>query len=145
MTPDVNVLVAAFRRDHAHHLAAKSWLAESLAGSGPGAPLRLLPPVVAGFLRIVTNTRVFVQADNIENAVAFIDALLGAPDVEITVVGEEWPHLRRLCLDGKLAGNAVPDAWLAAAVVQLGEHLVTFDAGLRKLLKRAQVTLLPTS
>lgn len=38
--------------------------------------------------------------------------------------------------------NDVPDAWLAAAVTQLGEHLVTFDADFKKLLSQKQVTVL---
>ena len=52
------------------------------------------------------------------------------------------PILRRLCVDKKLAANDIPDAWLAAAVVELGEHLVTFDTDFKKLLKRTQVTVL---
>ena len=36
----------------------------------------------------------------------------------------------------------MPDGWLAAAVVQLGDHLVTFDAGFKNLLRREQFTLL---
>ncbi len=43
-----------------------------------------------------------------------------------------------------LSGNAVPDAWLAASVIGLGEHLVTFDAGFRRLLPRRQLTVLPS-
>jgi hypothetical protein len=50
--------------------------------------------------------------------------------------------LRRLCLDRQLGGNEVPDAWLAAAVSQRGEHLVSFDRDFRKLLPRGQFTLL---
>lgn len=50
--------------------------------------------------------------------------------------------LRQLCMDKKLAANDVPDAWLAAAVIQFGEHLVTFDADFRKLLRRTQLTVL---
>ena len=142
MTPDVNVLVAAFRQDHSHHASASRWLANTLKANGPGGPLRLLPPVVAGFLRLVTNPRVFQQTDSIENAVAFIDALLNAPGVEMIVTGEEWPQFRQLCLDGKLQGNAIPDAWIAASVARQGDHLVTFDHDFKKLLRREQVTLL---
>ena len=47
-----------------------------------------------------------------------------------------------LCTEKKLTANDIPDAWLAAAVIQLGERLVTFDAGLRKLLRRTQVAVL---
>ncbi len=36
-------------------------------------------------------------------------------------------------------------AWLAAAVIQLGEHLFAFDRGFKKLLKRTQFTVLAAS
>jgi hypothetical protein len=54
--------------------------------------------------------------------------------------------LRQLCLDKQLGGNDLPDAWLAAAALHLGEHLVSFDRDLRKLVARSQFTLLkPTA
>ena len=51
-------------------------------------------------------------------------------------------QLRQLCLDKQLSGNDLPDAWLAAATLHLGEHLVSFDRGFRKLIGRSQFTLL---
>lgn len=36
----------------------------------------------------------------------------------------------------------VPDVWLAASVREAGDHLVTFDTGFRRLLKRAELTIL---
>jgi hypothetical protein len=74
--------------------------------------------------------------------VAFIDALLASPGVQLAPLGPEWSKLRQLCLEKPLGGNDVPDAWLAAAVAQRGEHLVTFDRDFRKLLARGQFTLL---
>ena len=45
-----------------------------------------------------------------------------------------------------LSGNSLPDAWLAAATMHLGEHLVSFDRDFRKLVGRSQFTLLePTA
>ena len=61
---------------------------------------------------------------------------------ELARLGAEWPVLRQLCLNKGLVGNDLPDAWLVAATLQLGEHLVTFDRDFKKLLGRAQVTLL---
>ena len=142
MTPDINILVAAFRRDHMHHQPARNWLVDAIKRDHAGMPVRLLPLVVAGFLRLVTNPKVFAQPDPVEQAVAFVDALLDSPHVQLAASGEEWPQLRQLCLDGSLRGNAIPDAWLAATVLRLGEHLVTFDAGFKGLLRREQVTLL---
>lgn len=142
MTPDVNVLIAASRSDHPHHKTAYAWLDKTVATCTNGASLRLMPMVVASFLRLVTNAKIFVHPTPVENAVEFLDALLAVPGVEMPALGTEWPTLRQLCLENKLSANDIPDAWLAAAVVQLGEHLVTFDADFKKLLKRTQVTIL---
>jgi len=142
MTPDVNVLVAASRSDHPHHQAAFACLEEAVVACADGASLKLMPMVVASFLRLVTNAKIFVQPTPVEDAVRFLDALLAVPGVEVPSLGAEWPMLRQLCLDRKLIANAIPDAWLAAAVIQLGEHLVTFDTEFKKLLRRTQVTFL---
>jgi hypothetical protein len=142
MTPDVNVLVAASRTDHPHHAVARDWLEEALGASGAGAALTLMPMVLAGFLRLVTSPKIFQQATPIEDAVAFVDALLAWPGVQLASLGPEWTELRQLCLDRQLGGNDVPDAWLSAAVARLGEHLVSFERDFRKLLARGQFTLL---
>lgn len=142
MTPDVNVLVAASRSDHPHHAVARDWLAQAMEASRGGAPLTLMPMVLASFLRLVTSPKIFQQATPIDDAVAFIDALLASPGVQLAPLGPEWAKLRRLCLDSQLSGNDLPDAWLAAAVVHLGEHLVSFDRDFRKLLARSQFTWL---
>lgn len=82
MTPDVNVLIAAFRRDHQHHAVAIRWLTGARVACADGREsLALLPMVIAGFLRLVTNQRVFTEPDSIEDAVAFVDALLDSPGV----------------------------------------------------------------
>lgn len=142
MTPDVNVLVAASRSDHPHHSVAREWLEQALDASAAGAALTLMPMVLASFLRLVTSSRIFQFETPIGDAVAFLDALLDSPGVQLAPLGPEWSKLRQLCLDRRLGGNAVPDAWLSAAVEHLGEHLVSFDRDFRKLLPRNQFTLL---
>jgi toxin-antitoxin system PIN domain toxin len=142
MTPDVNVVVAASRTDHPHHAVARAWLEDTVAAAEAGASLTLMPMVLASFLRLVTSPRIFQVATPIEDALAFIDALLASPGVQLAPLGPEWSKLRQLCIDKQLSGNAVPDAWLSAAVVHLGEHLVSFDRDFRKLLGRSQFTLL---
>jgi hypothetical protein len=142
MTPDVNVLIAASRSDHPHHKTAYTCLDEAIAACSHGASLKLMPMVVAGFLRLVTSSRIFVHPTPVEDAMGFLDALFAVPGIEMPSLGAEWPILRQLCMERKLTANAIPDAWLAAAVIHLGEHLVTFDADFKKLLRRAQVTVL---
>jgi toxin-antitoxin system PIN domain toxin len=142
MTPDVNVLVAASRTDHPHHAVARDWLEGAVGASGAGAAFTLMPMVLASFLRLVTSPKIFQVATPIEDAVAFVDALLASPGVQLAPLGPEWSKLRQLCLDKQLRGNDVPDAWLSAAVAHMGEHLVSFDRDFRKLLARSQFTLL---
>lgn len=142
MTPDVNVLIAASRSDHPHHKIAYACINEAVAACADGASLKLMPMVIASFLRLVTNPKIFIHPTPMEDAIGFVDALLAVPGVDMPTLGVEWPMLRQLCIAKKLAANDIPDAWLAAAVVQLGEHLITFDTDFRKLLSRTQVTIL---
>ena len=142
MTPDVNVLIAASRSDHPHHKAAYACLDEAIAACADGATLKLMPMVVTSFLRLVTNSKIFVHPAPVEDAMGFLDALLAVPGVEMPSLGTEWPMLRQLCIAKNLTANDIPDAWLAAAVIQLGEHLVTFDADFKTLLRRTQLTVL---
>lgn len=143
MTPDVNVLVAAYRSDHPHHATARTWLIEAREACARGsATLRLLPMVLVGFLRVVTNRRIYLAPDPIDDAMAFIESLVETPGVEISCPQSEWPLLREKLLNHRLAGNLVTDAWIASSVQLLGEHLVTFDRDFRMLLPARDLSLL---
>lgn len=143
MTPDVNVLVAAFRADHPHHGRARAWLTEARAACIAGQDsLRVLPMVLAGFLRLVTNPKVFTEPDSVEDALTFAQALIATPGVELAQCGQEWPLLREKLLELCLGGNKIPDAWIASCVEHLGEHLVTFDRDFRRLLHASAHTVL---
>jgi uncharacterized protein len=150
MTPDVNVLIAAFREEHVHHLKARDWLLQACAQSAvmrvstgqPGKPLRLITPVMASFMRLVTNARVFAIPTQTHQAVEFLDALLDCPGIAILETSSEWPVLRQLCLEKNLSANAIPDALIAATVVQNNEVLATFDRDFLSLLPAHQLELL---
>lgn len=142
MTPDVNVLVAASRADHPHHAPALAAMKLAIADCAVGSRLKLMPLVAASFLRLVTHPGIFVNPTPMRAAADFIDALLAIPGAEMPMLGGEWPIFSRLCSELELAANEIPDAWLAAAVIHQGDHLVTFDADFRKLLKRSQLTVL---
>jgi len=142
MTPDVNVLVAASRQDHPHHAQALAWLEGALANSAEGRPLAILPMVASGYLRLVTHPKVFLEPTPLDSARAFLRAVLDSPEVHMPSLGQEWPQFESLCMHHALTGNAIPDAWIAAAAQYHHLHLVTFDKGFRKLLKPSMVTLL---
>ena len=142
MTPDVNVLVAASRSDHPHHETARTWLEQALADAPRGTGIKLQPMVLTSFLRLVTHPRVFVEPTPIAEALRFIEALLASPGVERPELGSEWPVLCKLCADAKLSANAIPDAWLAAAAIQQGERVASFDRDLKRLMPREAFVLL---
>ena len=150
MTPDVNVLIAASREEHVHHLKARDWLLEACAqsaatrvGAGQsGNALRLITHVMASFLRLVTNARVFATPTPTHQAIAFLDALMDRPGIAILDTSSTWPAFRQLCLDKNLSANAIPDALIAATVVQNNEVLATFDRDFFSLLPPHQLQLL---
>jgi toxin-antitoxin system PIN domain toxin len=142
VTPDVNLLVATSRSDHPYHQQAYTRLTNAQFACDTGATLHILPKVAAGFLRLVTHPKVFKQPALINAAVDFIDALLSTPGVEMPALG---PDFRHLCLSGKLGGNSVPDAWIAAAVKTIGSHLVPFDRDFAVLLPKSDVTILAST
>jgi uncharacterized protein len=143
MTPDVNVLVSAFRTDHPHHLSARAWLDDAVIQAANGrASLMLLGTVVNGFLRITTNPKIFRETDPLQDVSDFIDRLLSCPGVQFQPQGATWPNLRQVCLSRQATGNLITDAWIAATVMQSGETLSTFDRDFSRLLPADQLLLL---
>jgi uncharacterized protein len=140
MTPDVNILVAASRKDHPNHNIAASWL----TAAATARELALLPMVATSFVRIVTNKRIFQTPTPPSAALSFINVLLESNKSQLLPLSTEWPLFCELVDQPGLSGHLIPDAWIAAAVAELGEHLVTFDKGFKKLLARSQVTVLKT-
>ena len=140
MTPDVNVLVAAARAGHPHNRVAVDWLRAATTAAA-GRPVVLLPVVVAGFLRVVRIDKIAPTLIFAAGALAFIEALLGQPNVGLAPSRDEWPRFADLYRQYEPRGGGVTDIWIAAAVLTLGEHLVTLDRGFRKLLPPDQLTV----
>lgn len=143
MTPDVNVLVAAYRPDHPHHLQARAWLDDAVVQAANGrTSLMLLGMVVTGLIRITTHPKIFQQVDPLQDVTDFVDSLLSCPRVQFQLQGTTWPNLRQACLEQQVSGNLVTDAWIASTVMQSGETLCTFDRDFSRLLPADQLLLL---
>lgn len=142
MAPDINVLLAASRVDHPHHRPALRWLGQAIAACEDGGSIEILPMVAAGFLRLATHPKIFVNPTPVEAAVDFIDSLLSVDGADMPVLGPEWPVLKRTAVEQRLTANDIPDAWIAAAIKVSGGHLVTFDRGFVRLLGRSELTVL---
>ena len=126
-SPDVNVLVNAFREDAAHHGRCRSWLAGALSGR---ERVGLSELVLSGVLRVLTHPRVFHPPTPIGAALGFVDALLDQPaSLRLSPGGGHWRIFRGICAALQLTGNRLPDAYHAALAIEHGCEWVTLDRG----------------
>jgi toxin-antitoxin system PIN domain toxin len=128
--PDVNILIYAHRADEAVHEPYKAWLEQALAGAEPLA-LSVLSAV--GFVRIVTNARVYSAPTPLGTALAAIEAIAAHPNCR--VVGTDASHLTRfveISRASKVAGKHVADAQHAAVAIASAATWVTRDADFRR-------------
>ncbi len=123
--PDVNVLVYAFRSEAVQHKDFKQWLDGVVSGAEAFA---VTETVLSGFVRIVTNPRIFQQPDSVEDAFAFLDQILAQPQCVLVGPGiRHWEIFRNLCRDSGAKGNLIPDAFLAAIAIESGCEWITTD------------------
>ena len=125
--PDVNVLVYAARDDSPACARYREWLEAALQGPEPVA---VASPVVAGFLRVVTNPRVFARPSTLGDALTFVDALLAAPAAVSPALSPALAGaLAETCRRAGATADRVPDAYLAAIAMDLDAELITADRG----------------
>lgn len=126
--PDVNVLVYAFRRESSLHERYAAWLADLLGGADE---VGVTESTLTGFLRIVTNPRIYADPAPTSDALAFVDTVRGARRRRwVGVTDAVWATFSALVdSDPQVRGNLVPDAWLTALALAHGCHLATADRG----------------
>ncbi len=123
--PDVNVLVYAHRAGTEQHGRYAAWL--TALATGP-SPFALSEPVLQGFVRVVTNARIFDPPSSAADAFQFLDGLLERPGCTVLRPGPaHWRLFRGLCLDKAIRGKAVADAAHAAVAVEYGCEWVSAD------------------
>ncbi|MGH3466517.1 MAG: TA system VapC family ribonuclease toxin [Thermocrispum sp.] len=124
---DVNVLVYAYSGDLADRDAYRSLLDE-LANAVE--PLGLPDAVLSGFVRVITNRRIFATPTSPEDAWRAVDTLLAAPAALLLRAGERhWEIFQRLAKGINAAGDDVPDAHLAAYAVENNATWLSADRG----------------
>ena len=126
-SPDVNILVSAFREDAVHHERSRRWLVNALASR---ERVGLSELVLSGVLRVLTHARVFDPPTPSGAAVEFVDALLAQPGSMTLRPGDgHWRIFRGLAVTLQLMGNRLPDAYHAALAIEHGCEWVTLDRG----------------
>jgi len=124
---DVNVLVYAFDADSQHHARARQVLEECAVSH---EPLGLFPPVLTGFLRVVTDRRILTTPATPTEARSYLMALLEWPQARIADAGSRWwDTFAALVAEHDPRGAEVSDVALAAMALDHGATWVSFDRG----------------
>lgn len=126
--PDVNVLVYAFRHEAPEHERYARWLDDLVNGS---EELALHDISLVGVVRIVTNPRIIRPSAPVSLALEFVRRLMDARRARWLPAGRPaWSQLTTLAAaDRSLAGNLIPDAYLASLALAHGCRLATADRG----------------
>lgn len=122
--PDVNVLIYAHREDAPEHDRYAAWLRALTATDEPFAVAEI---VLAGFLRIVTNSRIFDPPTPMASAITFCQRLVEWPRAVMIAPGRgHWDIF--IGLSAGIQGALVSDAYLAALAIEHGCELITTDS-----------------
>ena len=124
---DVNVLVYAHRPDSTpEHALYAEWFLQWV--TGPQA-FAISEPVMAGFVRIVTNRRIFHEPTPVATALDFCSQLLSRPNALLLRPGSRnWAIFSDLCRQTGCTGKLVADAHHAALAIEYDCDWISTDA-----------------
>lgn len=129
--PDVNVLVYAHREDAPEHGAYAAWVRDLVSAPEPFALSEL---VLAAFLRLVTNHRVFRDPTPADVAMRFVDELLARSNCRSIGPGpRHWEIFADLYKVTRAKGAFVADVQHAAVAIEHGCELVTSDGDFARI------------
>jgi toxin-antitoxin system PIN domain toxin len=128
---DINVFVHAHRLDSPRHKEIHDVLEAEMAGDRTYAVCDF---VINGFLRIVTNPRIYrLDPTPVAAAMAFADQVRHQPNAVLVNAGpRHWRILTRLLEESRVSGEDLPDAYLAALAIEHECEFVTADKGFRR-------------
>ena len=122
---DVNVLIYAHRAESPDHVAYAAWMT---ALASTDEPFGFSELAASGFIRIVTNARVFEQPTPLADALQFVDEFHVRPTcVRLRPGPDHWSIFSQLCIATAASGKLVADAYHAALAIEHGCELVTTD------------------
>ena len=123
---DANILLYAEDGLHPDNERARLWWDGTLSGADP---VGLCWTVLAAYVRVGTNARVFETPLSVAEAVSRVDSWLDQPCTRIVrSTGRHWEVLRALLVDVNAAANLVTDAHIAALAIEHGCRVATTDA-----------------
>ncbi len=130
-TFDAAVLLYASDEASAYHERARAFLDRVASGSELAY---VFWPTVMAYLRIATHAAIFEKPLPPADALANVERLLALPHVQ--TAGEQdrfWESYRRVTREAEARGNLVPDAHIAALMVDNGVRTIwTHDRDFRR-------------
>ncbi len=123
---DVNVLVYAHRPDSCvDHPRYAAWLTDMVNNPDP---FGVSEAVLSGFIRVVTNARIFREPTPPSVALQFCQSLLDQPQaLVLRPSAENWAIFAGLCRKLPARGKLVADAWHAALAIEHGCEWISTD------------------
>lgn len=122
---DSNLLVYAHVSSTAQHERAGRWL-NSVLNGGPSVGIPW--PSLLGFVRLVSNPRIFQHAETVADAWTQVEEWLARPRVWIPEPTERHAEvLGALIRGGVQQARLIPDAHLAAIAIEHGLTLCSAD------------------
>ena len=122
---DTNLLVYAYVPALEQHAAARRWFEQTISQD---EVVGLAWVSVLGFIRVVTNPRVFRVPLRVDRAVAVVDEWLEQQAIEIVLpTPRHWSTLRHLLMAGQAGGALSTDAHVAALSIEHGATVYTTD------------------
>jgi uncharacterized protein len=123
---DVNLLVYAYNPEDSQHEPARLWLEAVMSGVDPVA---LTWTAMVGFVRVITNPRIFSEAMKVGEALDAIDDWLAQPCTVVVHPTERHPVVFRRMQEAVGVGrNLSTDAHLAALAFEHNAEMCSADA-----------------
>jgi len=123
---DANILLYAEDSLHPRNQQAREWWDGQLSQAGT---VCLCWTVLAAFIRIGTNPRVFEHPLSLEQALARVQSWLNQPCTRVVRPTERhWTVFQQMLTDGQAIANLVTDAHLAALAIEHGCELASTDS-----------------
>ena len=121
----MNVLLNAYDRDSKFRKAVAGWWEEVLGGP---AVVGLPWVSILGFIRLMTNPRIYANPTTPSQAIRVVKNWLAQPNVEIVSPGNRHADILFGLLESAgVAGNLTTDVHLAALAIEHGAQLASTD------------------
>jgi uncharacterized protein len=132
---DANLLIYSYHLQALQHGASRQWLRTVLVAT---EEVRIPWSSIHAFLRVTTNSRVFMTPYTIEEALEAAEGWLEPAHVDVLEPGPRYKSiLRRVLVEARVHRDMVNDAHLAALAIEHDATVYTADrdfqrfAGLR--------------